>query len=251
MFWITLAEGKGVREVTTGHAVSTALVREEGREQKPIYFVSHVLCDAETRYTHVEKAAYALIKAGRNLRPYFQSHPIKVYTGVPLKKAFANFESSGRLLAWALELSEFDISFHPKSSLKSQIFVDFIAEYSGAPKEWEGQWKLYVHGASSLQGARAGVSLLGPRGELLNYALHFQFPVTNNTAEYEALIAGLRLAKEVGAREVCLHSDSELAVRQLNEECRTIDDKLRRYREHFQTLKRHFDEVQIQHVPRT
>ena len=98
---------------TTDHAVSAALVREEGREQKPIYFVSHVLRDAETRYTQIEKAAYALVKAARKLRPYFQSHSIKVYTGVPLKKAFANFESSGCLLTWALELSEFDITFHP------------------------------------------------------------------------------------------------------------------------------------------
>ena len=84
---------------TTGHAVSAALVREEGKEQRPIYFVSHVLRDAETRYTQIEKAAFALVKAARKLRPYFQSHPIKVFTGVPLKKAFANFESSGRLLA--------------------------------------------------------------------------------------------------------------------------------------------------------
>jgi hypothetical protein len=68
---------------TTGHAVSAALVKEEGRDQKPIYFVSHVLRDAETRYTQLQKAAYALIVAARKLRPYFQSHPIKVYTGSP------------------------------------------------------------------------------------------------------------------------------------------------------------------------
>lgn len=92
---------------------------------------------------------------------------------------------------------------------------------------------------------------MGPHGEMLNYALHFQFPVTNNTAKYEALIAGLRLAKGIGAREVHLHSDSELAVRQLNEECRTIDERLRRYRDHFQALKSQFDEVEIQHVPRS
>src|SRR5664279_3910716 len=186
---------------TTGHAVSAALVREEGKEQRPIYFVSHVLRDAETRYTQIEKAAFALVKAARKLRPYFQSHPIKVFTGVPLEKAFANFESSGRLLTWALELSEFDITFHPQNSLKSQIFADFIAEYFRMPAALGGRWKLYVDGASSLQGAGAGVSLQGPQGEMLNYALHFQFLVTNNTAEYEALIAGLRLAREVGARE--------------------------------------------------
>ncbi|XP_078158896.1 uncharacterized protein LOC144554452 [Carex rostrata] len=158
---------------------------------------------------------------------------------------------SGRMLAWALELSKFDITFHPQNLLKSQIFTDFIAKYSGTPVELGGRWKVYVNGASSLQGAGAGVSLLRPQGEMLNYTLHFQFPITNNTAEYEALIVGLRLAKEVGARKVHLHSDSELAVRQLNEECRTIDENLRKYYDHFQTLKGQFDEIKIQHVLRT
>lgn len=127
------------------------------------------------------------------------------------------------------------VRHHFPSTELTQVtaFVDFIAEYSGMPAELGGRWKLYVDGASSLQGAGAGVSLLGPQGEMLNYALHFQFPVINNTVEYEALIAGLRLAKEFGAREVHLHSDSELAVRQLNEECRTIDEKLCKYRDHF------------------
>lgn len=54
---------------TTSHTVSAALVREESKEQKPIYFVSHVLRDAETRYSQIEKAAYALVKAARKLRP--------------------------------------------------------------------------------------------------------------------------------------------------------------------------------------
>lgn len=97
---------------TLSHAVSATLVHEEGKEQRPIYFVSHVLRDAETRYTQIEKATYALVKAAQKLRPYFQFHPVKVYTGVTLKKAFANFESSGLLLAWMLELSEFNITFH-------------------------------------------------------------------------------------------------------------------------------------------
>lgn len=93
--------------------------------------------------------------------------------------------------------------------MKSQIFADFIAEYSGAPLDSDGRWTLYVDGASSLQDAGAGIALTGPQGEMLNYALHFQFPVTKNTAEYEAMIARLKLTRELGAREVHLHSDSD------------------------------------------
>lgn len=236
---------------TTGHAVSVALVREEGKEQSPIYFVSHVLRDAETRYTQIEKAAYALVIAARKLRPYFQSHAIKVYTSVPLKKAFANFDSSGRLLKWALEISEFDISFHPQTAQKSQIFADFIAEYSGVAEVIEDRWTVYVDGAASPQGSGAGVSLTGPRGEVFNYALHFKFTATNNMAEYEAMIAGLKLAKGVGAKHVLLRSDSELAVKQLNAECRILDEKMRKYHEQLQTLQEQFEKVEVEHVPRS
>lgn len=69
--------------------------------------------------------------------------------------------------------------------------------------------------------------------------------MTNNTAEYKAMIVKLKLAKELGARKVHLHSDSELAVKQINVECRVIDDKLRRYREQFQFLKEQFESVEL------
>jgi hypothetical protein len=71
------------------------------------------------------------------LRSYFQAHPIRVLTRVQLKNIVFNYNASGRLLGWALELSEFDISFHPRTSIKSQILANFIAEYSGLPDKWE------------------------------------------------------------------------------------------------------------------
>lgn len=108
----------------------------------------------------------------------------------------------------------------------SQIFADFIAEYSRTPDPSEGKWIIYVDRASSTQGAGAGVSLTGPLGEILNYALHFLFPVTNNTVKYEAMIAGLKLAKELGAKEVHLYSDSELAVKQINAEIQVDNERL-------------------------
>ncbi|XP_077236546.1 uncharacterized protein LOC143878110 [Tasmannia lanceolata] len=58
--------------------VAAVLIREEHNQQKPIYYVSKVLHDAETRYQRVEKLVYALIMAARKLRPYFQAHTIKI-----------------------------------------------------------------------------------------------------------------------------------------------------------------------------
>ena len=216
-----------------------------------MYFVSHVLREAETRYPSLEKVAFALIIAARKLKPYFQAHSVHVRTNAPLKKAMTNFDSSGRLLSWAVELSEFDISFHPLTAQKSQILADFIADCSGQPEEGTNVWTLHVDGASSKNGSGAGVALEGPGGEVFNYALKFLFPVTNNVAEYEAMIVGLRLAKEVGAREVCLKSDSQLAVKQIAEEIRVLDDKLVPYRNKFCALRKMFDKVTVIHVPRS
>jgi hypothetical protein len=99
--------------------------------------------------------AFALVVAARKLRPYFQVHPIKVLTSSPLKKAMTDYNAFGRLLAWTLELSEFDISYYPRTALKSQILANFIAEYSGPEQGPEGEWVIFVDGASSRQESRA------------------------------------------------------------------------------------------------
>ena len=196
------------------YAVSAALVLEEEGVQKPMYFVSHVLRGPETRYPPLEKMALALVIVSRKLRPYFQSHQIKVRTCVPLRKVLTDFEASGRLLKWALELSEYNISYHLRPALKSQVLADFIAEYS-TPPITSKKWELFVDGSTTQNGAGVGVSMTGPRGERLNYSIQLLFSITNNAAKYEAMIAGLTLAKEVGAREVQLFSDSQLVVRQI------------------------------------
>ena len=77
----------------TPHAVSSTLVREEGRVQKPVYYTSRALRGAEARYPQIEKLAFALITASRKLRHYFQAHIINVMTDHPLKKAMNKLEA--------------------------------------------------------------------------------------------------------------------------------------------------------------
>ena len=86
----------------TPHAVSSALVREEGKVQKPVYYTSRALRGVEGRYPQIEKLAFALITASRNLRHYFQAHVINVMTNRPLKKAMNKLEAAGRLIQWAI-----------------------------------------------------------------------------------------------------------------------------------------------------
>ncbi|KAK3034123.1 hypothetical protein RJ639_034475 [Escallonia herrerae] len=79
-------------------AVSAVLVREENRLQRPIYYVSKVLQDVETRYLKIDKIALALITSARRLRPYFQSHTTMVLTDQPLRKVLLRPEASARLI---------------------------------------------------------------------------------------------------------------------------------------------------------
>ncbi|KAJ3684474.1 hypothetical protein LUZ61_013638 [Rhynchospora tenuis] len=76
---------------TNDDVISAALVREEGGVQKPIYFISRILREAETRYSMIEKSAFAVVTAARKLRPYFQAHSIRVVTNLPLRKALGQF----------------------------------------------------------------------------------------------------------------------------------------------------------------
>ena len=111
-------------------AVNAALVREEGGSQRPVYFISKAFRGAEERYPRMEKLAFALVTAARKLKPYFQAHTIIVLTDQPLKRAMRSLEAAGRMALWAIELSEFDVQYLPRTSVKGKIVADFIAEYT-------------------------------------------------------------------------------------------------------------------------
>ena len=111
----------------TPHAVSSVLIREEEKVQKPVYYTSRALRGAEARYPQIEKLAFALITTSRKLRHYFQVHIINVMIDHPLKKVMNKLEAAGRLIQWAVELSEFDIKYLPRHAIKVQALADFIA----------------------------------------------------------------------------------------------------------------------------
>ena len=87
------------------------------------------MVDAETRYTNMENLAYALVLASWKLRPYFQAHKIEVRTSFPLMHILHKLETSGRLLKWTIELSQFDVECKPRAAIKGQALADFILEF--------------------------------------------------------------------------------------------------------------------------
>ena len=79
----------------------------------------------------MEKLVLNLVHASRKLWPYFQAHPIRVFTNQPLRQVLAKPETSGRLLKWAIELGQFEITYHPTTTIMGQALADFIVECMG------------------------------------------------------------------------------------------------------------------------
>ena len=172
----------------------------------------------------MEKLILALVTAARKLRPYFQAHTIEVPTEYPMKQVLHKPETSRKLMKWAIELSEFDIRYRPKTAIKGQALADFVMEFTPAEPAKDAQttndlsiWKLSVDGASNAQGSGAGLILTSPEGIDIEYALRFGFHTSNNEAEYEAVIAGLNLAYSLEVDWLEVYSDSQLVVRQIED----------------------------------
>ena len=115
-----------------------------------------------------------------------------------------------------MELSSFGLKFESTSTIQSRALAEFIAEWMPTPdeevietalpgKESPQEWIMYFDGAFSLQGVGAGVLLIAPTREHLKYVIQMHFAweeATNNTSEYEELLAGLRIAAELGIKKL-------------------------------------------------
>ncbi|GJR40701.1 reverse transcriptase domain-containing protein [Tanacetum coccineum] len=108
---------------------------------------------------------------------------------------------------WSIQLGEFGIHYRPRISVKGQVLDNFIVErpeeenLDASAKDEEplpAEWTLFTDGSSCVDGCETGVILTNPEGIEFTYALRFQFKATDNEAEYEALIAGLRIAEKMG-----------------------------------------------------
>ena len=91
--------------------------------------------------------------------------------------------------------------------------VDFIAEYTqleGKGAEVLGQWSIHTDGSSNRHVGGAGVVIQTPEGDKIKCMIRLDFPTTNNEAEYEALVAGLDLAKAAGAENMVVYCDSQV-----------------------------------------
>jgi hypothetical protein len=155
-------------------AVNSALIREEERRQLPVYYTSRALRGAEERYSPMEKLAFAPVTAARKLRPYYR----------------------------------------PRTAIKAQVLADFIAEFTSKDDEptkdveQTSKWTANIDGSSTKNAGGIGIILKSPEGDIIKQAVRLQYSTTNNEAEYEALLTGLKMAKILGAAELDVLSNS-------------------------------------------
>ncbi|XP_073138811.1 uncharacterized protein [Henckelia pumila] len=233
----------------TPRAASSVLVRRDGTNHQPVYFVSHALKGAELNYLTQEKLALALVITARKLRPYFLSHPITVLTNSILGKIATNPDTSGRLIRWITELSEYDIKFEPRTAIKAQALADFLAET--VQLEQEELWKIFVDGSSCQSRSEAGILIISPWGEETNISIRLDFKASKNEAEYEALLLGLKAARNLGISRAILYSDSQLAIQQSNGKFECKDGKILRYVKALDKAKEGFTELNLELISRT
>jgi ribonuclease HI len=240
--------------------VSSAIVverQEDGHAypvQRPVYFVSEVLSKSKARYQPVQKLLYAVLITPRKLRHYFQEYSVSVITDYPLGDILRNQDATRRISKWAVKLGALNIDFKPRTAIKSQALVDFMAEWREnqlpTPTVRPEHWVMYFDDSLKLEGAGAGVLLISPMGEELKYVLQIFWKVSNNEVEYEALLHGLRLAASLGIKRLLVYGDSALVINQVSKSWDHNKENMDAYCLEVHKLENKFYGLEFHHVVR-
>jgi ribonuclease HI len=159
---------------------------------------------------------------------------VTVVSSFPLGEIIQCREASGRIVKWAVEILGETISFAPRKAIKSQPEL----------------WTMFFDGSLMKTGAGAGLLFISPLGKHLRYVLRLHFPASNNVAEYEALINGLRIAIELGVRRLDARGDSQLVIDQVMKNSHYRDPKMEAYCDEVRRLEDKFYGLELNHIAR-
>jgi ribonuclease HI len=146
------------------------------------------------------------------------------------------------------------LAYAPRKAIKSQILADFVAEWTNTqlpPPQIQAECgTLYFDGSVMKTGAGAGLLFVSPLGEHMRYAIRLHFPASNNMAEYEALLYGLKIAIEIGVKRLDIRGDSQLVIDQVMKNASCHNDKMEAYCKAVRSLEDKFYGIELNHMPR-
>jgi ribonuclease HI len=152
-------------------------------------------------------------------------------------------------------LNEFTIDFVHRSSIQSQALSDFIVDWTpGAHEEVNlidaEAWTVFCDGSWGTFGAGATAILTSPSKIKTCYAARLEFNCTNNIAEYEAVLLGLRKLRAIGKRRVVLKFDSQVITDQVDKSSKARDPKLEIYLDTSRKMEASFEGFSVKKTPR-
>ena len=244
---------------------------ESGKKEQAIYYLSKKFNDCEARYMAIEKTCCALVWTSKRLRQYMLYYTTLLISRMdPLKYIFESPYVSLRVSKWQVMLSEFDIKYVTRKSVKGSAIADQLAEnpledepftavefpdgeilaVESEEAEEENVWKMYFDGAVNMHGSGIGAVVVSPTGKQYPVAIKLDFECTNNIAEYEACARGLQVAIDLGVKQLEVFGDSALIIYQVNGEWQTKDKKLIPYQKYLTRLIEQFEDVSFTHLTR-
>ena len=156
--------------------------------------MSKSLHEAEVRYLPLEKAILVVVLGTRKLPHYFQAHTVVILTQLPLKTILQSADYTGRVAKWGILLGVFDIKYMPRTSIKGQVLVDLVAEFTepqieklqsvgnmdeklvGTISQYRlPTWEVYVDGALNQKGSGIGLVLISPEKVIIEKSLRLDF----------------------------------------------------------------------------
>jgi ribonuclease HI len=223
--------------------------------QRPVYYLSEVLSLTKQRYPHYQKLAYMTYMMGKKLLHYFECHTIIVVASNPVSGILNNPDATGRVSLWGFTLGPWEITYQRQSAIKSQVLPDFIDEWTEEQMpellDLANYWTIFVDGSKQVSGARAGVILVSAQGDKMRYILRMRFMnPSNNEAEYEAILHGMRMSKACGATCIKIHGDSNLIAQQVMKECDATCANMIAYRAMYDKLEGDFEGCEVTHIGR-
>jgi ribonuclease HI len=166
-----------------------------------------------------------------------------------------NREATGRIGKWAAELNEFTIDYVHRSSIQSEALADFITGWTPGAQEEEinkdaEAWIVFCDGSWGAFDTGAAVVLVAPSKVRTCYAAKLDFSCTNNIAEYEALLLGLRKLRAMGIRRAILKTDYQVISGHVDKSSKTRNPKLEKYLDTVRRLEASFEGFSVKNIPR-